>query len=209
MTTEATPRLLSNLRGKRYGEVLMAFVDDGIRLEVYNSFPMNDCPEEQWTKLTHEGIAEEFGAAVVILNGPRYWLMDGIGKVDPVEPILRNFGGIDMRRVATLELEGNMERQFYTERHVNRGAIWLFDAGKKVHELLSPDGKVYVMQAYCTGVDPAMSEETLETLGERLALPAGWTYRTRSLDHELEIDTTESFATVIQDEFENTYSLVS
>lgn len=63
------------------------------------------------------------------------------------------------------------------------------------------------MQALCIGVDPSISEATLSSLGERLALPEGWSYRTRILDEELIVDTTASVATVIQDEFENSYTL--
>ena len=46
------------------------------------------------------------------------------------------------------------------------------------------------------------------TLGNRLALPEGWTYRTRILDEELVVDTFDHLASVVQDEFENTYSLL-
>jgi hypothetical protein len=52
-----------------------------------------------------------------------------------------------------------------------------------------------------------MTEESLATLGERLALPEGWSYRTRVLETELVVDTSASLATVVQDEFENTYTL--
>ncbi|MFM7224394.1 MAG: hypothetical protein ACKO1Y_03010, partial [Actinomycetota bacterium] len=65
----------------------------------------------------------------------------------------------------------------------------------------------YVMQAYCIGVDPPLTQADLPTLGERLDLPAGWTYRTRVLEEELVIDTTASVATVLQDELENSYTL--
>jgi len=63
------------------------------------------------------------------------------------------------------------------------------------------------MQALCMGVDASMSEETLPTLGERLRVPTGWRYRVRTLDEELVVDTTRSLATVLQDEFENSYTL--
>ena len=95
----------------------------------------------------------------------------------------------------------------YTERHVNRGAVFFFDAGSAVHELVRPDGTAYVMQAYCTAVDPSLTQESLAGLGERLALPHDWTYRTRVLDHELVVDTSDTIATVVQDELENTYTL--
>jgi hypothetical protein len=52
-----------------------------------------------------------------------------------------------------------------------------------------------------------MSEERLETLGADLALPEGWSYRVRVLDEELVVDTSASLATIVQDEFENTYTL--
>jgi hypothetical protein len=52
-----------------------------------------------------------------------------------------------------------------------------------------------------------MTQESLLDLGERLSLPPGWSYRTRILDEELIVDTTSSIATVLQDEFENSYTL--
>jgi hypothetical protein len=38
-------------------------------------------------------------------------------------------------------------------------------------------------------------------------MPEGWSYRVRVLEEELVIDTTASLATVLQDEFENSYTL--
>jgi len=124
-----------------------------------------------------------------------------------VEPVFRDFNGLTMRRIATLDLGTNPAAVPYSERHVNRGAIFFFDAGKTVYELVAPDGKAYVMQAYCIGVDPTLTEDALPGLGDRLALPEGWTYRTRVLDEELVVDTSASLATVVQDELENTYTL--
>ncbi len=203
-----TDRLLSNMRGMRYGEVLLVYVTEDPRIEVYNSFPMNDCPDELWRQLDVELIAKECDATFAILNGPRYWLMDGIGKVQNVAPLLRNFGGIDMRLVATIEMDGDFKRTTYKERHVNRGAKWYFDAGTTVHELFTPDDKTYVMQAYCTGVDASLEEATLPNLKNELNLPSGWIFSSRVLDAPLIVDTTEHIATVLQDELENTYTLV-
>ena len=62
-----------------------------------------------------------------------------------------------------------------------------------MHELVDPDGVAYVMQAYCIGVDPTLTEESLAALGERLALPEGWAYRSRVLDEELVVDTTTTW----------------
>jgi hypothetical protein len=76
-----------------------------------------------------------------------------------------------------------------------------------VHELIDPEGRIFIMQAYCLAVDPNLNEGNLAELANRLALPAGWSFRTRVLDDELVIDTTDHPATVVQDEFENTYTL--
>ena len=150
----------------------------------------------------------DMGAFMVKLNGPRHWMLDGLGsKVAVVDPVLREFNGLLMRRIATIDLGNNPQSTPYTVRHVNRGAVFFFDAGKPVHELVDPDGTAYVMQAYCIGVDPTITAETLPTLGERLALPDGWTFRTRILDEELVVDTSDHVATVLQDELENTYTL--
>ncbi len=210
MTRDPGPqRLISDMRGVRYGEVLAVFArGDGFEAEVYGTQMLNDCPQEIWETLDPAVIAQELGAVVVKLNGPRHWMLDGLGtKVAVVEPVLRDFNGLTMRRIATVELGTNPATVPYVERHVNRGAIWFFDAGSTVHELVDPDGLAYVMQAYCIGVDPTLAQENLAGLGDRLDLPDGWIYRTRVLDEELVVDTTESVATVLQDELENTYTL--
>jgi len=201
-------RLISNMRGQRYGEVLLAFLDGTPHVDVYNSFPLNDCPDELWRALDPELLAKESSATFALLNGPRFWLMDGVGKVQNVEPVVRDFGGITMRRVATLELEGDITRTFYKERHVNRGAAWFFDAGTTVHVLIGPDDKNYVMQAYCVGVDASLREENLSNLATRLQLPSDWRFESHVLETELIVDTTERVAVVLQDEFENTYTLL-
>jgi hypothetical protein len=112
-----------------------------------------------------------------------------------------------MRRIATIPLGADFAAGAYVVRNVNRGAVFFFDAGKTVYELVDPEGRAFVMQARCVGVDSGMTEESLATLGERLALPDGWSYRSRVLDSELVIDTSATLATVVQDEFENTYTL--
>ncbi|HEX2850675.1 MAG TPA: hypothetical protein VHN98_08990 [Acidimicrobiales bacterium] len=202
-------RLISDMRGVRYGEVLAVHLrDGGLEAEVYGTQMLNDCPQELWERLDPTAIAAELGAAMVKLNGPRYWTLDGFGqKVAVVEPVMREFGGILMRRIATVALGPLPQLAPYTERHVNRGAVFFFDAGKPVYELVSPDGRAYVMQAYCVGVDPTLTEAACAELGTRLALPAGWTFRTRVLDEQLVVDTTATVATVLQDELENTYTL--
>ena len=209
MTASPTPRLVSDLRGVRYGEVIAVFLrDSGLEADVYGTQMLNDCPQDLWETLDADVIAAEMGAVAVKLNGPRHWMIDGIGvKVAVVEPVLRDFNGLTMRRIATIDLGDTPGVAPYTEAHVNRGAVFFFDAGKPIYELVDPDGLAYVMQALCIGVDPTITEAGLPGLGERLSLPPGWAYRSRILEEELVVDTTETIATVLQDEFENSYTL--
>ena len=209
MADIAPQRLIDDMRGVRYGEVLAVFLrDNGLEAEVYGTQMLNDCPQELWQTLDAEAIAKDMGAVFAKLNGPRYWLLDGLGsKVAVVDPVFKDFNGIHMRRIATIPLGADFAAGAYVVRNVNRGAVFFWDAGKPVYELVDPDGRPFVMQARCVGVDSRMTEESLATLGDRLALPAGWTYRSRVLDSELVINTSATLATVVQDEFENTYTL--
>jgi len=209
MTDTAPQRLIDHMRGVRYGEVLAMFLrDTGLEAEVYGTQMLNDCPQELWETLNADEIAKDMGAVFVKLNGPRYWLLDGLGsKVAVVDPVFKDFNGIQMRRIATIPIGADFAAGPYTIRNVNRGAVFFFDAGKTVYELVDPDGRALIMQARCVGVDLNMAEESLATLGERLALPEGWSYRTRVLETELVVDTSTTLATVVQDEFENTYTL--
>jgi hypothetical protein len=209
MTDAAPQRLIDHMRGVRYGEVLAMFLrDTGLEAEVYGTQMLNDCPQELWETLNADEIAKDMGAVFVKLNGPRYWVLDGLGsKVAVIEPVFKDFNGIQMRRIATIPIGADFAAGPYTIRNVNRGAVFFFDAGKTVYELVDPDGRALIMQARCVGVDPNMAEESLATLGERLTLPEGWSYRTRVLETELVVDTSTTLATVVQDEFENTYTL--
>jgi hypothetical protein len=203
--------MIDNMRGVRYGEVLAMFArEKKIVAEVFGTQMLNDCPAELWDTLDAPTIAKDMGALLVKLNGPRHWMLDGLGtKVAVVEPVIRDFNGLIMRRIATVEFaEGDKPRVApYEERYVNRGAQFFFNAGSVVYELVNPDGIAYVMQAYCIGVDPTLTQDNLAELGSRLQLPKGWTFRSRILDEELIVDTTEHLATVIQDELENTYTI--
>ncbi len=60
------------------------------------------------------------------------------------------------------------------------------------------------MQSFSLIVDEGLTFEDLETLGERLNVPAGRRYRVRMLEADLDVQAIET-ATVLQDELKNTY----
>lgn len=198
------------LRTLRYGEILLVRADgDRLIATVFNTFPLNDCPEERWSALDTAAIAAEHDALVAVLNGPRYWLMDFI-NVNYVEAPITDFNGLEMYRRATLDItDRGLSGGPYSAVQVDRAALFGFDAGSTVYELVDPDGAAYVMQSWSQQVDPALDEPHLARLGDRLEMPTGWAYRSRVLDDELIIDTTRTLATVLQDELQNSYSKIN
>jgi hypothetical protein len=193
--------------GKRYGEVLLVRVTPtGPEVTVFNSFPLNDCPQDLWSKLDAQAIATENGATAALLNGPRYWLMSAIEKAGTGTPEKKTFGGIDMLRQATVQLS-SMNPAPYTVNIVSRNTVFVFAAGRPIFELIDPEGQRWVMQTWSQIVDPTLSLDDLGGLAGRLRLPTGWSYQTRTLTGPLRVDTTTEDAHVIQDDLANSYSL--
>ncbi len=199
----------ADLSGKRYGEVLLVTPGEaGPQATVYNSFPLNDCPDDLWSALDAHTIATENGAAAALLNGPRYWLMNAIEKKPQGPQITKSFGGIEMIQQATVLLS-SMNPAPYVPNRVNRNTVFVFNAGEEIYELIDPQGRHWVMQTWSQVADPNLSRADLPGLASRLELPAGWTFQPRKLTSELRVDTRTQAAEVLQDNLTNSYSLVT
>jgi hypothetical protein len=89
---------------------------------------------------------------------------------------------------------------------VERTTTWVFDAGKRVYELVDPMGRIFVMQSF--SLEKAdRAEADLQGLSGQLVLPSMWTYRSRELPAELQVTAVDGVATVLQDDQGNTYQL--
>ncbi|MFO0580143.1 MAG: hypothetical protein U1A78_39725 [Polyangia bacterium] len=209
--TQSAP-LPEDLRNWRYCEVIPVF-QKGLQLnvEVYNTLGLNECPAEAWAKLSAEALAKQYGAKLVKLNGPRYWVLNKlVGAGDTASGQVADFGGIQMKRVGMLQTkvwQGTVGDKLYTPNEVHRTTVYTYRAGNLVYELTSPSGEVYRMQSYAQIADPKLSIDDLENLGSRLKLPAGWSYRARRLDADTELKT-DGLAYVINDDFYNSYQRV-
>lgn len=194
-----------NLRNQRYCEILV--VDKhgfSATASVYNSVGLNDCPEAQWRALDPNKLKVENKAYSVVMNGPRYFTMDRnlLKKPGPI----REFEGFQARLVAQIEISGASSRRHpYVENIVDRESQYVYEAGKKIYELRSPEGNTYIMQSYSVEVDPRLNEEALAGLARRLSLPKGWVYVVRDLSKALTVRTGGAKAYILQDDFKNTY----
>ncbi|ADT99028.1 hypothetical protein KUF57_07515 [Mycolicibacterium sp. PAM1] len=199
---------MSSLFGRRYGEVLLVRMGDaGPEATVFNTYPLNDCPAELWNRLDAQAIAAEHHCAAALLNGPRYWLMSRIEKVGGTETPRETFGGIEMLQQATVSLS-SMNPSPYSVNEVDRKAVFVYDPGTPVFELIDPEDRCWVMQTYSQTVDPELSVDDLPGLGDRLNLPDGWRYRARTLDQTVRVETATRKARVLQDDLANSYSLL-
>lgn len=184
--------------------------------DVWNTFGLNKCPADKWAASDKPSLQALFpGTLAVKFNGPRYWIISRAkitwdSRVDARGGTIRQFPGLKMRFLTSVDVPpaavaaGGMLP--YAETIVSRTTDFTFSRKHPLHELVAPDGKAYAMQAYSQIKDKKLTLSKLDGLGSKLALPAGWKYRTRALKRDLTFRT-KGETVVLQDEFENTYQL--
>jgi hypothetical protein len=203
---------VSNLRNKRYCEVLYgkrSFLT--LVVKVFSTQGVNDCPQDAWKSITSKSISDTYKASFIRLNGPRYWMIDGLqASGNTVNHERESFGGIEMNLRATIEVGLYKQLQIlwgdpsYQTTTVHRNTTWIYQAGSPVYELISPSGERYVMQSYAQIVNPSLSMADLPMLEKQLQLPKGWSYRTRLLTENLYL-VAKGTAYVLQDSLLNSY----
>lgn len=202
-----------NVHGKRYGEILVINGSTPWNLvgTVYNTIGCNDCPEAEWRAIDPVRLKKRLGAVAIIMNGPRYFLMDSIVQSAAPSPRVM-LEGLEFIERATLPillhelLKGKSKK--YREQVVHRVTRYTFDAGSRIYLLESPL-HAYVMQSYTRVVDPSLTEADLASLGNRLRLPSGWRFRAVILSEPLTVNTAPGgVAYVIRDDLENTYQRI-
>ena len=211
VTTTINPASL-NMRGKRYCEILLLDLQqDGLHAEVFNTYPLNNCPQAQWEAIDTAAVAKDEGVVFAAPNGPRYWAMDSVVKSDMTEVYMKTFGTLDMNRYASVYVGTSPADLMlpYNPHAVNRKAAFTFNAGSTVFMLHDAEGKTYVMQSWSQQIDPELIEEDLYTLNDRLQLPDGWTYDYKTLDEDFVVETRAEDAQVLGDNLRNTYSYVA
>ena len=195
------------LRNLRYCE-LIVMKRDGISLQttVYNTLGQNDCPADAWEAITASAAETQFDALKVVLNGPRYWVLDGIlasGATAEGETV--TVGGLGFTARAVLDLSlFDLRSKPYQERAVNRTTQWIYSAGKPMFLLQGPDGSKYAMQSYAQIVDKTQTYDDLASLADRLTLPAGWSFAVSVPDADMTYPAAGQ-AIVVQDDLDNTY----
>lgn len=207
------------LRDARYCEVIPTVRNgDTTTLSVYNSFGYSRCTDAELASLTEQIVNQQFGSQSAELNGPRHWVFDDVAQPGDQanDPRTYQFAGIagrtftfgDLETGLRVELQTTVDQpdreQPYTVREFPRNAVWTYQAGNSIHELTDPDGTTYVMESYSQELDPTLSWERLDALGDKLTLPQGWSYSSRPLAADLVLGNGGT-AYLVQDNLDNTY----
>jgi hypothetical protein len=200
----------AELRGDRYCEILLGtFANGQLSVDVYSTEGLNDCPADAWSALDTAALKTETMVDIVVLNGPRYWMIDSLAGSTLLDETPRTLGGIPMRKAGAITVPTSDLATLskpYTQHTIHRDSEFHFLAGKAVFELVDPQGLVYDMQSYNVQTKP-QTEASLADLGAKLTLPQGWSFKTRVLDVDLVLKATNGTAIVVQDDYTNTYSL--
>lgn len=197
------------MRNEWYCEVLYGKGDFlSLEVKVFNTQGLNDCPEDQWRRLTKESIVKSLDALFILLNGPRYWTMDEIQVAgNTINNIQESFSGIEMNLRATVNL-GLMKQlvgsKHYAPNEIKRTTNLIYRAGSMVNELTSPAEEVYVLQSYSQIVNPTLSMKEFPELAVQLKLPVDWKYQARQLRQNLSL-LASGLAYVTQDNLMNSY----
>ncbi|CAK4474921.1 unnamed protein product [Aphanomyces euteiches] len=207
------------VNGTRYCEILYVRSVNGstASADVYNTFGLNLCPPVLWDAITPDNAKDDTSLAV-ILNGPRYWLMDEFGPLtSPViaQRVLKNVLGLTMVLVAQVTIPWPLTTPpLYEPAPVTRNADFLWRTNTTAFFLTNEvTGDKFMMQSYSQQVDKTLTAASLPLLGSKLtALPSWWSYKAVVLSRDVNVTTPSlvggaaTVGLVLQDEFGNSYS---
>lgn len=211
---EVTPVVINKLRGKSYSEILLFFINFNqlqVNVAIYNDTNHEKMSHQQWETLDLSKIRQKFNCQFTKMNGPRYWCLDEVVIYQIGDTLF--FNNFKFALVANIffpiwELIQKFQRKPYTVIPVSRKTKYTFYSGSEVYELIDDKGRIYIMQAASKEVIKESSFDILHNLANNFKLlPNGWKYRVRVVEAN-EVYSIDGIASMIQDEFFNTYQRI-
>jgi hypothetical protein len=216
---EAENRKYDSLRGYRYEEIDL-FAKDALKkipyVSMYNTTGLNggedsrdSAPKSLSDHLDPKRIANRFQAISAAISFPRYWTVDWL--IDRVG-VVRNFDGLNAAwmgnsQAPAAELSAKPTSDAYRTRLVSSTLIVGFKKGSEVYLLDDSKGRTWVMISFSTKELPDLTIDKLESLGELIKPPQGWTFRSATLNKDLILEPKGGFAGFTQDDKGNVYAL--
>lgn len=206
----------ADLQNARYCEIFPVYHDDATGRtisEAFNTFLLNDCPDDLWAalgeKVKDPEYLKQFHTDEIDLNGPRRWMMNRI-KPQPGSSIDHKVATfIDdpeqglLQATIGAQIDGNdFGDTLYTEQVVHRWTQWIYNEGTTVYELTDHESdRTYIMQSI---LDEKVAFEDLPTISDKVELPKNWIFQSRVLEEEYVLVTC-GYAYVIKDNLLNGY----
>lgn len=189
----ATPQIMTGMRNMSFCELITLCADGTGAL--YGSAKLNDpgdpCPERLWTPLTSAQVMKQYNLTKADKNPPygpnppigrKFWTLDEL-KMNTASTVRLFNGNLQMVWWATVGDEG--EIQPYNPMMIGRDSVITFRTGNTVNLLTDSNGTIWIEKNYITTPQTPMTYEQLPTLKTLLKYPAGWTFRSKTLDKDL------------------------
>ena len=216
---DAEQRKYDHLRGYRFQEIDL-FARDVIKkvlyVSIYNTTGQNagddsrdSAPEGAAGHVDLKKVAKHFQALAALSSPPRFWAVDWLA--DRVGAV-RNFDGLDAAWMgngpaAESRLSAKAPADAYRYQSFPRTTIEGFRKGSEVYLLDDPKGRVWALAAYTAKAAPNGTGAELASLGDRLKLPPGWTFRAVTLDRDLILEAKGGSAAATEDDLGDVYHL--
>jgi hypothetical protein len=183
---------------------------------VYNTTGLNggdesrdSAPQPLVQALNAKAIAKQYQALSALISPPRYWMIDWL--VDRIGNV-RHFGGLNAAWMGNWPatsgtVSSTPSSKAFRSMIVPRTASEGFRKGSRVYLLDDASNRTWVMRSYTDGEIKNLTIDQLDALGDRIALPSGWKFRTVVLSKDLILETKSGVAATTQDEKENVYDL--
>ncbi|HTY24047.1 MAG TPA: hypothetical protein VMC85_13010 [Desulfomonilaceae bacterium] len=170
----------------------------------------DSAPPSYVTGLNVEATKKQFDALAVTLSGPKLWMFDWFDVPLGVD---REFNGKNIPWCAELHLERSELEALakgetkYKPTTSGRKSVMGYNKGTTVFLIDDVDGNTWIMKGFELGLKPRWTYEEFATdpASHFKQLPAGWKFRTTVLDRDLVLFPASGVATVMSDEFFNTY----
>lgn len=210
---------VDNLHKVRFAEIFLAHRDaktGKLVAECYNTslFPTatsssRDTAPQAWAEgLDFDKLKMEFSLLGASLNGPKLWMPDWI---EIQNGVVREFNGRKVPWVARLDMGGNTggvsETTPYKPVTIERKSGIGWNKGTTVLLLDDAKGNTWIMKGFQVGLKPAYTFEQFVAAGQKQfkKLPAGWKFRVKKLEQNLNERPKGGVATIMSDEFFNVY----
>lgn len=210
MNAVSAPKTSQILAQQRTGIVCTIFAGNfhwatlTLRITQYSTMGLvENCDEEHFNQLTVTSIEAQLRAVqrpMFVIPGAAHHMLMDVNLASLPKPFIR-IGELMMTPVGEIHVrlhelianpglrKGSVVGSEYTPFGLRSNIQYIWNIGKPVHRLISPNGDRYVMFGYTDRVIRTADRRNLAEIGPLLNLPVGWKYETYLLDRTLTIKT--------------------